>query len=1162
MTGIQTAHPRVPQTSTLFTKRALPARTLAGLVLATLTVTLIALFTYRALDAREVAAARLRLSENVIGQLNAVMTAIRIAETSERGFLLTGDPRHLAPFSGAKADLSSALEALRRMVPAGSSQADRLELLAPEALRRVDEFDRIVQRYRSRDGAGALAMVGSPQAQAAMDRIQAAVATMEAEERREQAIRQTEWQDAVDLSNRVTWGGSAVLVLLIAMAAFLLSRDHRARETQMWLRSGQTELSTRLQGEQRLETLGERMLGFLAEYLDAHVGAAYLVDGDGPFRRFAGYGLAADAATERIDADAGLIREVARANRAVLVRDIPAGYLHVSSGLGRAMPSQLLLAPASIDGVVQAVIELGFFRGVTAAEQELLQRASEVLGVAVRGAKDRTRLEALLEETQRQRESLQTQQEELRVSNEELEEQSRALRESQTRLEEQQGLLEHVNTQLEEQTALLEEQKDSLLRAQAAQHAKAEELERANQYKSEFLANMSHELRTPLNSALILAKLLADNKDGNLTAEQVKFAQTISSAGRDLLALINDILDLAKVESGKVDIAAERLHLARTVDGVASIFEPLLREKGLDFSVAVEPGTPEYVVTDAQRLGQILRNLLSNAVKFTDRGQVAVRLQAEDGDMVSIAVRDTGIGIAEHQQGIVFEAFRQADGSTHRKYGGTGLGLSISRDLARLMGGDLRVRSTPGEGSVFTLTLPHVYQPAPAAGDAPASAPPAAAGPPAPSGRPPMAAAAAPAPAPPAAPPAPGVGDDRDRLEAGTRRILVIEDDVAFAGILADLAHELGFHCLLAHTAADGLAAATRYQPSAILLDVQLPDQSGLGVLDQLKRDPRTRHVPVHVVSVDDYAHEALERGAIGYALKPVPRDQLVAAIRQLEVKFSQTLHRVLVVEDDPRQRESIRHLLASPGVEIVEAGDAHAALAQLSAATFDCMVMDLSLPDLSGYELLERMAGQDGVSFPPVIVYTGRAIDAADEQRLSRFSKSIIIKDARSPERLLDEVTLFLHQVEATLPADRQRMLKVARDRETALEGRRVLVVEDDARNIFALASILEPKGMKVEIARNGREALAALARARAAGDGRVDLVLMDIMMPEMDGLTAMREIRKQPHWQKLPIIALTAKAMKDDQEQCLAAGASDYIAKPLDIERLLSLVRVWIAK
>ncbi|MBC8056765.1 MAG: response regulator, partial [Rhizobiales bacterium] len=413
-----------------------------------------------------------------------------------------------------------------------------------------------------------------------------------------------------------------------------------------------------------------------------------------------------------------------------------------------------------------------------------------------------------------------------------------------------------------------------------------------------------------------------------------------------------------------------------------------------------------------------------------------------------------------------------------------------------------------------------------------------------------------------AAPGARVVPDDRERLASSARLILVIEDDVRFAAILRDLAHEMSFQCVVTHSAGEGLRAALDYRPSAVLLDMNLPDHSGLGVLDQLKHDARTRHIPVHVLSVADYTQEALERGAVGYDLKPVKRVQLVQALQRLEAKFSQQVRRVLVVEDDARQRESIDQLLANADVEITGVASAGAALEKLRATSFDCMIMDLNLPDLSGYELLEQMAAREGATFPPVIVYTGRSLTRDEEQRLRRFSKSIIIKDARSPERLLDEVTLFLHQVESSLPVEAQRMLKVARDRDATLHGRRVLVVEDDVRNIFALTSVLEPKGAIVELARNGREALEALDRSRAAGGKPIDLVLMDIMMPEMDGFTAMREIRKQPVWKKLPIIALTAKAMKDDQDKCLAAGANDYIAKPLDVEKLLSLVRVWMPK
>jgi CheY-like chemotaxis protein/signal transduction histidine kinase len=842
----------------------------------------------------------------------------------------------------------------------------------------------------------------------------------------------------------------------------------------------------------------------------------------------------------------GLVGQAAKDKRALRVRDVPAGYLPISSGIGRGTPNELVVVPASIDGVVQAVLELGFFGATDSDQRELLSRASESIAVAVRAAKDRQRLEELLQETQQQAEELQAGAEELRVSNEELEEQGRALRESQAHLEVQQSELEQINSQLEEQAQLLEHQKDDLAKAQVILTARSDELQRANEYKSEFLANMSHELRTPLNSTLILAKLLADNKDGNLTAAQVKFAKTITSAGNDLLALINDVLDLSRIEAGKVELAPEKISVAGTVESLVKTFQPTADQSHLRFSWVIEPGVPEQIETDPQRLGQILKNLLSNAFKFTEKGEVALRVFSPQSGAMAFAVRDTGVGIAPHQQEVIFEAFRQADGSIHRKFGGTGLGLSISRDLAALLGGAITVQSALGEGSVFTLTVPLAFHSGTAVEGTRRA--------PKPESIPQNAAPQIPAPSVPE--------DDRNVITPGGRVILLVEDDPAFAMILRDLVHEMGFQCVAAASANDGLVAAGQFLPSAILLDVNLPDHSGLGVLDALKRDPRTRHIPVHMISVSDYKREALELGAIGYALKPAKREELVEALRRLEAKFSQSVRRVLIVEDDARQRESVRQLLSNSDVQITAVASAGEALAHLKVTTFDCMVVDLNLPDLSGYDLLEKMSQQEDVGFPPVIIYTGRALDREEEQRLRRYSKAIIIKDARSPERLLDEVTLFLHQVEAKLPPEHQQMLKTARHRESTLEGRRVLIVEDDVRNVFALSSVLEPKGITVIIARNGREALEVLARSSQEAATRIDLVLMDIMMPEMDGLTAMREIRKRGEWKSLPIIALTAKAMADDHEKSLAAGANDYIAKPLDVEKLLSLVRVWMPK
>jgi CheY-like chemotaxis protein/CHASE3 domain sensor protein len=926
------------------------------------------------------------------------------------------------------------------------------------------------------------------------------------------------------------------------------SEARAASEAESWIRSGQSQLVESMQGERTIDQLGSHCLELLANYTRADVGAFFIKESGG-WRRRAGVALDSRAAGPETFADGeGIIGRAATLGKLVNLLEVPRDYLKVRSGTVDSAPSQIVIAPARVEGITYAVLELGYLSAPDTKTVELLGRVGESIALAVRSSEYKQRLRELLEEAHRQAEELQTQQEELRVANEELDAQASALKASQRQLETQQAELEQTNDNLTEQAQLLERQNLALAEKQAEVVTKAQELERASQFKSDFLSNMSHELRTPLNSSLILAKLLADNRDGNLSAEQIKFAQTIYTAGNDLLTLINDILDLSKIESGKMEVHPTSVALEGLRDGLLRTFEPVAAEKQLGFSISIDAGLPATIETDAQRLEQVLKNLLSNALKFTERGAVSLHIQGA-GDRVRFAVRDSGIGIAQHQQGIIFEAFRQADGTTNRKYGGTGLGLSISRELARLLGGDISVSSEPGQGSTFTIDIPQVYV-GPSAEQPVAPRRSATARPLVGDGKPKARADAAPE----------AVPESRRSpvpVQPDGRAVLVIEDDEGFALVLKDVAREAGFQCIVAGTALSGFDLAKKHLPTGIILDMKLPDHTGLSVLDRLKRDPETRHIPVHVVSATDYTETALSMGAAAYLLKPAPRERLVDAFRDLEVRSSRRLRRVLVVEDDAALRDSVANLLGRSDVEIKTAATVADALRLLKEHSFDCIVTDLTLPDQSGFDLLETMARDEPYTIPPVIVYTGRSLDAEEEQRLRKYSKSIIIKGARSPERLLDEVTLFLHQVESELPPAQQRLLKEARHREAIFEGRNILVVEDDVRNVFALSSVLEPKGAKVTIARNGREALAALER-----EPRIDLVLMDIMMPEMDGLEATREVRKNPSWQRLPIIALTAKAMRDDHERCLAAGANDYLAKPLDIDMLLSLLRVWMPK
>ena len=1117
------------------------------------------------------------VERSVVGVAHAhdMLKVMGDLEASMRGYLIAGEDIFLEPYRNELPVFDSQLKQLREYAAGDPIQLNRVERIgrlheqwvgfAEEAIARRSRDESIDDYVRSKRG---LELKEEQRRQ---------LNEFIAQERQTRAKR----TDTSETITNALIGGfllfslifSGLLVYFGRRDLFSLSESYAeslqqqqahaaALEKQAWYRTGQTQLSESMIGEQALPTLGQNVLSFLARYLDMTVGALYVVQ-DSKLRRIAEFGWDKDRlnSDRMLEIGEGLVGQAALERRVMRLEDLPQGYLKVSSALGSVDAASVLIFPVEDSGMLNAVLEVAFLRPLRDEDSELLNRVTENIGSAIEAARYRQRLQRMLAETQQLNEELQVQQEELRAANEELEEQSNALRESQAHMEEQQAELEQTNEQLAEHTQELGRQRDEmdlknnrLHEVQLMLEERAHELQRASRYKSEFLANMSHELRTPLNSSLILAKLLADNPDGNLHDDQVQFARSIYSAGNDLLHLINDILDISKVEAGKLDVHPELLILTRMVDGLKSLFLAQALEKSLQFNVVLDEGLPSSLYTDRQRLEQILKNLLSNAFKFTEKGSVELRVARREGEQIAFAVHDSGIGIPSDQQDVIFEAFRQADGTTNRRYGGTGLGLSISRELAQLLGGTIEVTSAPGAGSVFTLIVPENYsQPLAVESEAIVATLP----------QPAVATVTAAQPVvtqriePTRGYALPAVSDDRAGFPFSERCVLVIEDEPQFAGILRDLAHELKYSCLIAHNADHGFDTAVQYRPDAILLDMRLPDHSGLTVLERLKENPITRHIPVHIVSVEDRKEAALQMGAIGYATKPATREDLKGVFSRLEAKLAQKVKRILLVEDDARQRESVSRLIEDVDVEITAVEFGAQALELLRSTVFDCMIIDLKLPDMDGHQLLERMAREDICSFPPVIVYTGRNLTRDEEAALMKYSRSIIIKGARSPERLLDEVTLFLHKVESDMPPERQKMLKSVRSREKAFEGRKILVVDDDVRNVFALTSALEQKGALIEIARNGHEAIAQLQNV-----SDIDLVLMDIMMPEMDGFTAMQEIRKDPRFAKLPIIAVTAKAMKDDQDRCLSSGANDYLAKPIDLDRLFSLIRVWLPK
>jgi HAMP domain-containing protein/CheY-like chemotaxis protein/signal transduction histidine kinase len=904
-----------------------------------------------------------------------------------------------------------------------------------------------------------------------------------------------------------------------------------------WLKTNLARFTGMLQGQRDLTTVGKTLLSELAPLVNAHQALIYQMETEdelGLVLLSAYAGDRADGHLRRVDLGEGLVGQCATEKRRILIRDLADSQVTIRSGLFEAVPRNVIVLPVLFEDRVKAVIELASLGAFTASHLAFLEQLTASIGIVLNSIEATMQTEGLLKQSQQLATELQTQQKELQQKNEQLAQKAQ---------------------QLAEQNAEVERKNQEIEQARRELEGKAKELALTSKYKSEFLANMSHELRTPLNSILVLGQQLGDNPDGNLTGKQVEFARTIHGAGTDLLNLISDILDLSKIESGTVSVEAEEVFFASILDMIGRPFRHEAENRNLDFELHTDPRLNRSLITDSKRLQQVLKNLLSNAFKFTEKGGVRLAVSvAEKGwntdhpilsratAVIAFEVADTGIGIPQEKQRIIFEAFQQADAGTSRKYGGTGLGLAISRELAGLLGGEIQLRSAPNHGSTFTLYLPQVYS--------------------GPSALPVKYSEGAAASHPVellktalAELPVEQIPDDRENLEPDDAALLIVEDDPHYARILRDLSREKGFKVLLATRGAEGLALAREFHPAAVSLDVFLPDMLGWTVLNHLKQDPATRHIPVQMLTLDEDKGHGLARGAFAFITKPVTTEGLDAAIARIKEYSAPRRKRLLVVEDNPAEQLSIRELLGYEDIDVVVATTGREALEALQEQPYDCVVLDLRLPDMSGFEVLEQLRDTSRLSDMPIVVFTGKELSPEEDARLHELARSVVVKGVESPERLLDETALFLHRVIADLPQQKQNMLERLHRSDDALVGKKVLVVDDDVRNIFALSSVLERRGMTVLTAGTGKAAIETLEFVPD-----VSIVLMDIMMPEMDGYETMQVIRRNDSFRRMPIIALTAKAMKGDREKCLEAGASEYLAKPVNTEQLLSTLRMWL--
>ncbi|MBB2146950.1 response regulator [Pedobacter sp. LMG 31464] len=1085
-------------------------------------------------------------------------------ETGMRGYVITQNRDYLDPYHEHLDQILPAIADLKKLVNDNPKQVDNVDSMEFYARQKIQDMQAILQINDSKGQNEAVAKVLSNTGKISKDNIIRINKQIEAMELGLLKERKLATQISSERTTLIILISSLVIFgLILFLLSYIRKTFDQQKETEVqirenntqlellstenkqknWLLSGVGLVNEAMRGEQEIDELATNLISSICNYLNTPIGAIFLIDKKKNFQLTGTYAYVAKGAKKSYAFGEGFIGQTALEKKSKLISEVPTDYLKIDSALGSTSPNFIHFSPILFQNETIGVIELGLTSKPDHNLNLFLDSIAENVGIAINSAFSRVILRDLFEQTQQQAEELEAQQEELRTTNEELQV-------SEEELRVQQEELRQTNIELEEKAVLLEEKNASINQAREAMSLKATELEMSSKYKSEFLANMSHELRTPLNSILILAKILKENKPDNLNDDQVKYAGVIHNAGTDLLNLINDILDLSKIEAGKIDLTVENVRPKEIKSNMESLFNEVATTKKVNFHVNLDSNLPSSFTSDQSRLEQIVKNLLSNAFKFTSaNGSVtltiskadehthfyAEQLKTNKTSVIAIDVKDTGIGISADKQKVIFEAFQQEDGSTSRKYGGTGLGLSISKQLAQILGGEIQLKSEIGTGSSFTLYIPQNLSTTQTNEGSSSVAEPA----------------------------------TKDvvesitftqpiKLETDNRTILIIEDDLNFADILKDYALEKGFKPLLAHSGDSGLEMAISQLPDAIILDIMLPVMDGWTVLKKLKANPITKHIPVHIMSArDEKLSKAKQEGAIGFLKKPINEEGLAAAFDSFShIQISHQFNKILLIEDQELHSQLLTQQLLERGAEVTQVYSGEEALNALKDQQFNCIILDLNLPDISGFDLLDDIKANPDLLHIPVIINTAMELGNEQMERIMRHSEAMILKTGKSNDRLMDEVSLFMNKLNTESKKPDSKPKANLSTIEKTLKDKTILVADDDMRNIFALSTALQAYDMKIVIANNGREAIERLEE-----NSGIDLVLMDIMMPEMDGYEAMTAIRKKKQFAKLPIIALTAKAMKNDREKCIEAGANDYISKPVDVDRLLSMMRVWLS-